>query len=124
MSPASGIDGAGEELARACATQPFEVLLVLDDRAQRRLDVGFGQLGLPEGDQRTRPVKGLRNPGQLVELEPANAADERADLARQLDGDVGQPGGDDLVLTVDRWVIDPEVEAAPLERIVDLSCPI
>src|ERR1700719_874548 len=120
----SGTDGAREELPRARAPQPFEILLVLDDGAQRRLDVGFGELGLPQRDQRARPVERLRNSGQLVELEPPNAADERANLARQLDGDVGQAGGDDLVLTVDRRVIDPEIEAATREPIVALSGPV
>src|SRR6202035_5030268 len=120
----SGTDGAREELPRARAPQPFEILLILDDGAQCRLDVGFGELGLPQRDQRARPVERLCNPGQLVELETSNAADERADLVRQLDGDVGQAGGDDLVLTIDRWVVDPEVEAATLEGIVDLPRPV
>src|SRR5438105_1397706 len=51
IDPGSGIDGAGEELSRARTAQPFEVLLVFDDRAECRLDRGLVELDLPQGDQ-------------------------------------------------------------------------
>src|SRR5207302_6630386 len=83
-APGSGIDGSGEELPRARASQPFEILLVLDNRAERRLHGGFAELGLAECDQRARPVERLGDPGQLVEIEAANPSDKLADLACQL----------------------------------------
>src|SRR5438309_11599769 len=56
-APGSGIDGSGEKLPRARTAQPFEILLVLDHRAERRLHGGFAELGLAERDQRARPVE-------------------------------------------------------------------
>src|SRR3989454_8832475 len=83
-APGSGIDGSREELPRARAAQPFEILLVLDDRAERRLHGGFAELALAERDQRAGPVERLGDPGQLIEVEAANPSDELADLACQL----------------------------------------
>src|SRR5919108_4484588 len=75
--------GAREQLSRSCTAQPLEVFLVLDDRAECRLHGGFIELGLSQRDQRPRPVERFGDPGQLIEVEPAHAADETADLAGQ-----------------------------------------
>src|SRR6266550_2675929 len=119
--PGSGINGPGEELPRARAAQPFEILLVLDDGAESRLDGRLAEFHLSKRDQRASPVQGLGNPGQLIEVEMPHTADERAHLAGQLLGAVGHAGRDDLVLAIHRWVVDPEVEAAALEGVMDLA---
>ena len=98
----SGIHGSGEELPRARAAQPFEILLVLHDGAERRLHGAFGELSLAERDQRAGPVQGLGNAGQLIEVEPPDAADERADLAGQLRRGIRDTRHDDLVLPLHR----------------------
>src|SRR5437867_819114 len=98
--PGSGIDGPGEELPRARAAQPFELLLVLDPAADRGLDGRLTEFRLAKGDERASPVQRLSDPGQLVEVEVPNTADERADLAGQLRGDLRHAGHDDLVLAV------------------------
>src|SRR5712691_11529652 len=70
-APGSGIDGVGEELPRARAAQPFEILLVLHDGAERRLYGVIAELCLAECDQRAGPVERLRNTRQLIEVEAA-----------------------------------------------------
>src|SRR6059058_1841904 len=119
--PGSGTDGAGEELPGARAAQPFEILLVFDDGTERRLDRRLVELHFPKRDQRAGPVQRLSNPGQLIEVEVPDATDERAHLAGQLFGHVRHTGRDDLVLAVDRRVVDPEVQTAALEGVVDLA---
>src|SRR2546423_8697124 len=121
MVPGSGINGPGEALTRARAAQPFEIFLVLDDGTERCLDGRLAEFRLAKRDQGASPVQGLGNPGQLIEVETPNAADERAHLAGQLLGDLGHAGRDDLVLAIHGGVIDPEVQAAALEGIVDLA---
>src|SRR6184192_1389615 len=103
------------------AAQPFEILLVLDDGTERRLDSRLAEFRLAQRDQRASPVQRLSNPGQLIEVETPNAADECAHLAGQLLGDLRHAGRDDLVLAIHGGVIDPEVQAAALEGIVDLA---
>src|SRR5438046_2198203 len=120
-APGSGIDGSGKKLPRARAAQPFEILLVLDDRAEGRLHGGFAELGLAQCDQGASPVERLGDPGQLVEVEAANPSDQRADLACQLGRYVRQASRDDLVLPLHRRVVDPEIETSALERVVDLA---
>src|SRR5256884_9149299 len=83
-APGSGIDGSGEKLPRARAAQPFEILLVLDHRAERRLHGRLAELRFAERNQRAGPVERLGDPGQLVEVEAADASDERTDLAGQV----------------------------------------
>src|SRR5207237_8916015 len=75
IDPGSGIDGAGEELSRARTAQPFEVLLVFDDRAEGRLDRRLIELGLPERDQRSRPVERLGDDRQLLGVQADQSAE-------------------------------------------------
>src|SRR5579864_1127376 len=77
----SGVGGAREELSRASAPQALQVLLVLDDQAEGRLDGCLVELGLVEGHQRPGPIEGLGDARQLIEVEPPDAADKGADLA-------------------------------------------
>src|SRR5205823_7584146 len=120
-APGSGIHGSGEELPRARAAQPFEILLVFDNGTERRLDGRLGEFRLAKRDQRASPVQRLGNPGQLIEVETSNTADERAHLASQLLGDVRHAGRDDLVLAIHRGVVDPEIQAAAFEGVMDLA---
>src|SRR5205807_3248356 len=62
--------------------------------------------------------------GQLIEVEAADLSDEGADLAGQLGRHVRYPRRDDFVLPFHRRVIDPEIETATLEGIVDLARPV
>src|SRR5256885_5338850 len=62
-APGSGIDGSGKKLPRARAAQPFEILLVLDHGAERRLHGGLAELRFAERNQRARPVERLGDSG-------------------------------------------------------------
>src|SRR5207244_3344162 len=112
-------DGAGQQLSGAGAAQPLEVFLVFDDRSQGRLYSVLRQLGLSQCNQRARPIQGLGDAGQFVKVETAHAANELAHLPGELFWDLGDAGGDDVVLALDGRVVDPEIEAAALQRIVD-----
>src|SRR5579864_5051834 len=57
----SAVGSASEKLAGACTPQALQVFLVLDDRAERRLDGCLVQLGLVEGHQRPGPIERLRD---------------------------------------------------------------
>ena len=63
-------------------------------------------------------------PGHLGQVRLAQAMDEADDLAGEPLGRLGDPGEDDLVLLLRRRVVDPVVEAAALERVVDLARPV
>src|SRR2546428_863069 len=56
-----------------------------------------------------------------MEVEAANSSDELAALACQLGRYVRQASRDDLVLPLLRGVVEPEIETAALERVVDLA---
>ena len=74
-----------------------------------------------EREQRLGPGDRLTDPGPLVELLFAQQGDGAADLADDLGRGCGDAHGDDLQLALDRRVVDPRVQAAPLERVVQLA---
>ena len=63
-------------------------------------------------------------PGHLGQVRGPQAVDERDDLAREAGGRVRHAGRDDLELLGRRRVVDPVVQAAALERVVDLARPV
>src|SRR5688500_3237773 len=54
---------------------PLLVLAVLQHRPQRGLDPPLGELGLPEGGERLRPVDDLGDAGRLEQLEATHPLD-------------------------------------------------
>ena len=74
-----------------------------------------------ERQQRARPGDRLPHAGQLVELALAQPRDRGAHARRDLLGHAGQPRADDLGLALGRRVVDPVVQAAALERVVQLA---
>ena len=63
-------------------------------------------------------------PGHLGQVGLAQAVDEADDLAGEPLGRLGHAGEDDLELLLGRRVVDPVVEAAALQRVVDLARPV
>ena len=63
-------------------------------------------------------------PGHLGQVGLAQAVDEADHLAGESLGRLGDLGQDDLVFLLGRRVVDPVVEAAALERVVDLARPV
>ena len=98
---------------------PLEVLADLERRAEGRLEVLAR-----EGEERSRPVDRLADPRQLVELLAAQPCGGRADPLGQLTLDPRQPGREDLSLPGRGRVVDPVVEAAALQGVVQLAGPV
>ena len=74
-----------------------------------------------ERQQRPRPGDRLPHAGQLVELLLAQPGDRRAHAVGDRLRHAGQAGADDLRLALARRVVDPVVQAAALERVVQLA---
>ena len=98
-----------------------EVLVVLQDGAERLLDDGRVELLAAERDERLRPVDRLRDARRLGQVELAQPGDERRRLGRQALGHAGHAQAHDLDLALERRVRDPVEQAAALERVVQLA---
>src|SRR4030095_14805356 len=118
-SPA-GLD-AGEDAGGDSAADLAQVVLVLQDDAERVVHDGGVERLAVEGDERGCPVERLRDSGQLVELGPPELLHEGGDLPAELGGGHGDLGPYDRELRLERRVVDPVVEAAALEGVVDLA---
>ncbi len=82
------------------------------------------ELARAERQQGGRPVERLGDPGDLGQVGLAKAMDEADDLARELFRRMGHARQHDLVFLLGRRIVDPVVEAAPLERVVHLARPV
>ena len=102
----------------------LEVLVVLQHRAERRLDDLRVQLLPAEGRERLRPVDRLGDARRLREIEPAEAGDETGDLLGESLGDPRDAKLHDLDLALESGVADPVEETAPLEGVVELTRPV
>src|SRR5215213_9787536 len=116
--------GAGDEAGERLVADREQVLVVLEHRPERHLHVLNVELLLAEGRQRARPVDRLGEPRRLLEVEAAQVRDERRSFRREPLGDPGNAQLHDRDLALDRRVADPVVEAAPLERVVQLARPV
>ncbi len=99
-----------------CSDNPLDVLTHLERHAEGLLEVGVVQ-----GQQRPCPVDRLPHARQLVELLAAQPSHGRADSAGDLVRHTGHPRSNDLGLAPAVRVLDPVIEAAALERVVELA---
>ena len=97
------------------------VLAVLHDGAERVCHHPLVELGRPEATQRRRPVDRLGDARRLVERQPAQRLDGAGDLACELGIDAGHTQLDDRDFALESRMLDPVVQAAPLERVVDVA---
>src|SRR4051794_30794207 len=97
---------------------PLEVLADLERHAEGVLEVA---VRAAERDERLRPRDRLPHAGQLVELDAAQPGDGVAHALDDRLGDARHPRADDLRLAVARRVVDPVVQAAALQRVVQLA---
>src|SRR5947207_2616727 len=104
-----------EVAPRRLALHPTNVLFVLEDDAQGLVDQFGAQLGLAQREERGRPVERLRDARNLREVGLAQALHEAHDLRGQSLGRVGHANPHDLDFPGQGRVVDPVVEAAPLE---------
>ena len=76
---------------------------------------------LAERDERLRPVDRLGHAGGLGQIHRAQALHEGRGLGREHLGHAGHARAHDRDLALERRVPDPVVDAAPLERVVQLA---
>ena len=101
--------------------QPGDVILVFEQHAQGVVDRMRGQLEHVELHQRLGPVDRLGDAGKLEEIHPAQLLDKTDDLARQALAGAGRLALEDLEFARRGRIVDPVVEAAALQRVVDLA---
>ena len=105
----------------ARARQAIHVVAVLEDRAER-LGHRFGlEVVGVQRHQAHRPVERLGHAGRLGQPEPAHHLHEAGDLLGQQMVDAFDLGLDDADFLVEVRIVDPQVQAAPLERVGQLA---
>src|SRR5579859_1489142 len=119
-SPVNG-SGTGGDLLQVVQDH-LEIVPVLDHGAQRVARVA--EVRFAEEVQRARPVDGLGHARRLGQVELTEPLDGGDDLSGQHLGDAGLADQDDLHLAFGSRVADPVVQAAPLERVVQLTGPV
>ncbi len=108
----------------ASAADVPDVLLVLEDDAEGLVDDLRAQLRRAEREQRIGPVERLGDAGDLREVDAAQPMHERHDPTGEALGRVRHAGEHDLELLGLGRVVDPVIQAAALERVVDLAGPV
>ena len=95
--------------------------MVLQHRAERRLDHGRLELAAAECLERLRPVDRLGDSRRLHEVEAPQPLDECGRLRREPCRHARHLQPDDLHLALERGMVDPVVERPALERVVQLA---
>src|SRR2546422_3211573 len=91
------------------ALDALEVLFVLDEHRQGRLDDTGIELPRVQDHERARPVERLRDRGQLAQIHRADFLDGGDDGPGELVGDLRHLEPDDLQLVRRRRKVDEEV---------------
>src|SRR5215217_8434232 len=110
-----------DERGEAGVGGPLLVLAVLENGAKGCLDELLVELFRAEGDECLGPVEGLGYARWFVEVHRAHLFGRCGNLAGQPLLGVGDPEAYDLDLPLEARMLDVMVEAAALERVVDLS---
>ena len=98
-----------------------DVRAVLDDDAHRALEHRAVDVVGAEQQQRPRPIDRLGDRGRLLEVELADHVDDLDQPPREPLVELGRVQADDLHLALDLGVVEPQVQAAPLERLGELA---
>src|SRR5439155_16279487 len=113
--------GAGDEPGERLVADREQILVVLEHRAERRLDVLDVELLPAERRERLRPVDRLGETRRLLQVERPQLGHERRGLGGEPLRHAGYPQLHDLDLPLECGVADPVEEAAALERVVQLA---
>src|SRR5579884_805174 len=106
-----------QERLRLLRTERLYVVIILQHAAERffdRLRVKMISVQLHEG---AGPVEGLGDSGGFIEPACSDSLHEVADLLGEPPVDVGEAASEDRDLFFEAGGIDPEVEAAPPQRV-------
>src|SRR3954453_5956036 len=98
-----------------------EVRAVLDDDRHRVAEDLLVDVVGAEQQQRAGPVDGLRDRRRLLEVEVTHERDEVDELAGHVVGQLGRVELDDLQLVLERRVVEPQVQAAALQGLGQLT---
>src|SRR3989441_946233 len=98
-----------------------QILLVLEEHAERPVEDVAVELARLERDERERPIQGLGHAGPFEQVVAAQRLDDRDDGAREPVRHLGEAPRDDRELALRRRVLDPVVEAAALQRVVHFA---
>ena len=98
-----------------------EVGAVLDDDRHRVAEDVLRDVVGAEQQQRARPVDRLRDRGRLLEVELADLVDDVDELACDGLGELGRVQADYLQFVLGGRVVEPQVQAAALERLGELA---
>src|SRR5919202_256837 len=124
LAEPGGLAGALDQPLERLASDALDVVARLEQRAERALRRLRLDALLPQRVERLHPVERLAHARNAVEVEPAELLHERARLADESVGRLGQAGVDDRHLAREVRVLDPVVQAAALERLVQLARPV
>src|SRR3954452_16366550 len=117
----AGGRGTDRQLHPDALGDDVEVGAVLDDDRQRlREDLVVDVVGAEE-QQRARPVDGLGDRRRLLQVELADHRDDLDELARDRVVELGRVELDDLKLVLELRVVEPQVQAAALQRLGELA---
>jgi hypothetical protein len=94
---------------------------VLDDDRHRALEHGLVHVLGAEQEQGARPVDRLRYRRRLLQVERTHHVDDLDQLAGDGLVELGRVQVHDLELALHRRVVEPQVEAAPLQGLRELT---
>src|SRR6187399_336482 len=128
-SSCSGIGGGarrrrGNQLADTVLADALLVLAVLEHCAERGGHEPIVEGGGAEPAECGRPVDRLGDAGRLVEVQLAHRCNGSGNLAGEALGNAGYAQADDGHLALEAGVLDPVVQAAALQRIVDVTSAV
>jgi hypothetical protein len=106
------------------AGQMGNVLAVLQSGAEGDVDGGFVQLGKSERPNRVQPVDRLGDPGWLLHVQVTQPTDRGGHLRGQRRRRIRHPQTDDRGGVLEIRIVDPVVQAAALERVVQVAGPV
>src|SRR3954447_16567387 len=119
--PASGSGSGGTELDPDPLGDDVEVGAVLDDDRHRLAERALVDVVGAEEHQRARPVDRLGDARRLLEVELAHELDDLDELARDAVVDLRRVEAHDVELVLQGRVVEPQVQAAALERLGELA---
>src|SRR5262249_21637778 len=120
VATAPSLSAIGEDASEVVA-DAHEVVVVLDDGPERDVDRVALEARRTQERERSGPFDRLGDARALHEVEHPDPLDRSRDATRKLGRNTGRPHGEDLDLAVDRGIVDPVVEAAPFEGVVQLT---
>src|SRR5690349_21579205 len=106
---------------RRIAADAIDILLILQNHTQRILDGVSRELSRAECQQRARPIQRFGHSRRFEEIDFAQSLREAADLQAQLLRSLRHLRAEDAELLIETRKIDPIIETAPFQRVVDFA---